>query len=203
MRRNLLTAALLLIVSAPLAAQSTGTPVFHGPYRVFDRYELGAVVSDVGHAGNLAVEGFYGFSHTGAKWDFALRGGVLDQGTGGKAALLLGVDARYRVIDQTDDFPLDGALITGVGARLVSGGSDLLIPIGLSLGRRVTFQGSKVSLVPYAEPVIVPTFGSGHSDVAVALGLGADLRVNRRFEIRLGIGVGDIENFSLGFSIAR
>lgn len=201
MRRNLLAAALLLLVSAPLAAQSTGTPVFHGPYRVFDRYEIGANVSD---AGNIAFEGFYGFSgNKAAKWDFALRGGILDQGKGGNAVVLLGVDARYRVIDQTEDFPLDGALITGVGANLVSGGSRLLIPIGISLGRRVTFQGSKVSLVPYAEPVIVPNFGSGRSDVAVALGLGADLRINRRFEIRLGIGIGDIENFSLGFSIAR
>lgn len=203
MHRNLLSAALLFALSAPLAAQSTGTPVFHGPYRVFDRYELGAVISDVPHS-NLAVEGFYGFSHTGAKWDFALRGGVQDNGNGNKAALLIGVDARYRMIDQTEDFPLDGALITGVGAQLVDGGSRLMIPIGISLGRRVTFEGSKVSLVPYAEPVIVPNFGSGdHSDVAVALGIGADLRINRRFEIRLGIGVGDIENFSLGFSIAR
>ncbi len=201
MRRNLLTAAFLLLGSAPLAAQSTGTPVFHAPYRVFDRYEIGANVSD---AGNIAFEGFYGFSgNKASKWDLALRGGILDQGKGGNAVVLLGLDARYRVIDQTEDFPLDGALITGVGANLVSGGSRLLIPIGLSLGRRVTFQGSKVSLVPYAEPVIVPTFGSGDSQVAVALGLGADLRINRRFEIRLGIGIGDIENFSLGFSIAR
>jgi hypothetical protein len=199
MRRNLLPAALLLLVSAPLAGQSTGTPVFHGPYRVFDRYEFGANISD---AGNLAVEGFYGFSHTGAKWDFALRGGVLDTG-GDKTVLLLGVDARYRVIDQTEDFPLDGALITGAGAQLVSGGSALLIPIGLSLGRRINFEGSTVSLVPYAEPVLVPIFGSGDSDVLVALGLGADLRINRRFELRLGIGIGDIENFSIGFSIAR
>lgn len=199
MRRNLLPAALLVLVSAPLAAQSTGTPVFHGPYRVFDRYEFGANISD---AGNLAVEGFYGFSHTGAKWDFALRGGVLDTG-GDRTVVLLGVDARYRVIDQTEDFPLDGALITGAGAQLVSGDSRLLIPIGLSLGRRINFEGSTVSLVPYAEPVLVPIFGSGDSDVLVALGIGADLRINRRFEIRLGIGVGDIENFSLGFSIAR
>jgi hypothetical protein len=201
MRRNLLSAALLLVVSAPLAAQSTGTPVFHAPYRVFDRYEIGGNVSD---AGNIAFEGFYGFSgDKTAKWDFSLRGGILDQGGDGDAVVLLGVDARYRVITQTEDFPLDGALITGVGAQLVSGGSRLLIPIGLSLGRRVEFQNSKVSLVPYAEPVIVPNFGSGNNDVAVALGLGADLRVNRRFEIRLGIGIGDIENFSLGFSIAR
>ena len=201
MRRNLLSAALLLAVSTPLAAQSTGTPVFHAPYRVFDRYEIGGNVSD---AGNIAFEGFYGFSgDKAAKWDFSLRGGVEDTGHGGKTVLLLGVDARYRVITQTEDFPLDGALITGVGANLVSGGSRLLIPIGLSLGRRVNFTHSKVSLVPYAEPVIVPTFGSGNSDVAVALGLGADLRINRRFEIRLGIGIGDIKNFSLGFSIAR
>ena len=201
MPRKLL-AALCLAVTAPLAAQSTGTPVFHAPYRAFDRYEIGANVSD---AGNIAIEGFYGFSHTGARWDFALRGGVQDNGDcdGCKAGLLLGVDARYRVIDQSDDFPLDGALITGAGAHLVSGGSRLFIPIGLSLGRRVQFENSSSSLVPYVEPVILPTFGDGDSDVGVALGLGADLRINRRFELRLGIGIGDIENFSVGFSFTR
>jgi hypothetical protein len=199
MPRKLL-AALFLAVAAPLAAQSTGTPVFHAPYRAFDRYEIGANVSD---AGNIAVEGFYGFSHAGAKWDFAIRGGVQDNGNCCKSALLIGVDARYRIIDQSVDFPLDGALITGAGAALVSGGSRLFIPIGVSLGRRVNFEGSSSSLVPYAEPVIVPNFGDGGSDVGVALGLGADLRINRRFELRLGIGIGDIENFSIGFSITR
>lgn len=201
MPRKLL-AALCLTVTAPLAAQSTGTPVFHAPYRAFDRYEIGANVSD---AGNIAIEGFYGFSHTGARWDFAIRGGVQDNGdcAGCKAGLLVGLDARYRVIDQNEDFPLDGALITGAGAHLVSGGSRLFIPIGLSLGRRVQFENSNSSLVPYVEPVIVPTFGDGDSDVGVALGLGADLRINRRFELRLGIGIGDIENFSVGFSFTR
>ena len=201
MPRKLL-AALCLAVTAPLAAQSTGTPVFHAPYRAFDRYEIGANVSD---AGNIAIEGFYGFSHTGARWDFAIRGGVQDNGDcdGCKAGLLIGLDARYRVIDQSEDFPLDGALITGAGAHLVSGGSRLFIPIGLSLGRRVQFENSNSSLVPYVEPVILPTFGDGDSDVAVALGLGADLRINRRFELRLGIGIGDIENFSVGFSFTR
>ena len=79
----------------------------------------------------------------------------------------------------------------------------LFIPIGLSLGRRVQFENSSSSLVPYVEPVIIPTFGDGDSDVGVALGLGADLRINRRFELRLGIGIGDIENFSVGFSFTR
>lgn len=199
MHRNLITAA-LLAVAAPLAAQSTGTPVFHGPYRVFDRYQFGGNVSD---AGNIAFEGFYGFAQKDGRWDLAIRGGVLDQGGNGKAAVLIGLDARYRMITQTEDFPLDGALITGIGAALVSGASRLFIPIGLSLGRRINFQNSNVSIVPFAEPVLVPSFGSGRNDVLVALGLGADLRINRRFEIRGAIGVGDIENFSLGISIAR
>ncbi|HEX7024106.1 MAG TPA: hypothetical protein VF187_04730 [Gemmatimonadales bacterium] len=199
MPRKLLS-ILFLAAAAPLAAQSTGTPVFHAPYRVFDRYEIGANVSD---AGDIAIEGFYGFSTAGAKWDFSLRAGVQDNGNCCKSGLLAGVDARYRVIDQSEDFPLDGALITGVGGHIASGASRLFIPIGISLGRRVNFSDSNVSLVPFAEPVILPSFGDGDSEVLVALGLGADLRINRRFELRLGIGVGDIENFSIGFAIAR
>jgi hypothetical protein len=199
MPRNLFVAAVLCGLAGPLAAQSTGTPVFHAPYRVFDRYEIGANVSD---AGNVAIEGFYGWSPSQARWDLALRGGVLDRRCC-KTALLVGLDARFRVIDQNEDFPLDGAIISGVGAQLVSGGSRLFIPIGISLGRRVNFSNSTASIVPYAEPVLVPTFGSGDSEVLVALGLGADLRFNRRFELRAAIGVGDIENFSIGFAFAR
>jgi len=199
MLRNLLFAVVLCTMAGSLAAQSTGTPVFHAPYRVFDRYEIGANVSD---AGNISVEGFYGWSPSRARWDLALRAGVQDNHCC-NTALLVGLDARFRVIDQNEDFPLDGAIISGVGARLVSGGSALFIPIGISLGRRLNFSNSTASIVPYAEPVLVPTFGSGNSDVLVALGLGADLRFNRRFELRAAIGIGDIENFSIGFAFAR
>ena len=200
MPRNLVFALALAGAAAPLAAQSTGTPVFHAPYRVFDRYEIGGNVSD---AGNISVEGFYGWSPAKDRdWDLALRGGVIDYKCC-KTALLVGLDARFRVIDQNADFPLDGAIISGVGAQLVSGGSRLFIPIGISLGRRLNFSNSTASIVPYAEPVLVPTFGSGDSDVLVALGLGADLRFNRRFELRAAIGIGDIENFSIGFAFAR
>lgn len=199
-RKGILAAVVACAVAAPLAAQSTATPVFHAPYRVFDRYEFGGVASDAN--GQLALEGFYGFSQASARWDFKLRAGFRDGGAG-DTQFLAGVDARYRLIDQTEDFPLDGALVTGVGASLVSGGSRLFIPIGLSLGRRVNFEGSTVSLVPYVQPVIVPNFGDGNDETLVALGLGADLRINRRFELRLGIGLGDIESVSLGMAIAR
>jgi hypothetical protein len=191
---------LALALAAPLAAQSTGTPVFHAPYRAFERYELGGNVSD---QGNITVEGFYGMSQTGGRWDLSLRGGVIDGGPGGRTGLLAGVDGRFRLFDQTQDFPLDGAVILGVGSRLIKDGSRLFLPVGLSIGRRITFENSTVSLVPYAEPVLAPTFGDGGSDVLIAMGLGADLRLSRRFEIRAAIGVGDIENFSIGAAFAR
>lgn len=199
-RSSLALSSLLLLLATPLAAQSTGTPVFHAPYRGFTRYEIGANVSD---AGKIAVEGFYGWSPSEARWDLALRAGVQDNHTDCCTGLLVGLDARYRVIDQNEDFPLDGALISGVGAHFRSGGSRLFIPIGISLGRRVNFSNSTASIVPFAEPVLVPTFGSGDSDVLVALGLGADLRFNRRFELRVSIGIGDIENFAVGFAVLR
>ncbi len=197
--RNPLAGLTLLVLAAPLAAQSTGTPVFHAPYRVFDRYEIGGNVSD---QGNITVEGFYGFAQHDGRWDLSLRAGIQDD-VGTRTALLVGVDGRVRVIDQSEDFPLDGAFILGVGSRLVRDGSRLFIPFGLSIGRRINFDNSTVSLVPYGQPVVMPTFGEGGSDVAVALGLGADLRINRRFELRVGVGIGDIESFSVGFAIAR
>ncbi|MGH7561567.1 MAG: hypothetical protein ACRENB_11155 [Gemmatimonadales bacterium] len=199
MPRKLLTAVVAVVLAAPVAAQSTGTPVFHAPYRAFERHEYGLALSD---QGNLTLEAHWGFSSTQARWDFAIRGGIQDTQVG-DAAFLVGVDARYRVIDQTADFPLDGAFVTGVGASLVSGSSRLFVPLGISLGRRVNFEGSEVSLVPYVQPVVMPVFGDGDEDIAVALGLGGDLRLSRRFEIRLGIGLGDIESFSIGFSFTR
>lgn len=197
---NAIRGLLALALAGPLAAQSTGTPVFHAPYRNFERYELGGNVSD---QGNITVEGFYGMSQAGGRWDLSLRGGVIDGGSGGRTGLLAGVDGRFRVFDQTQDFPLDGAVILGVGSRLIKDASRLFIPIGLSLGRRVTFENSRVSLVPYAEPVLAPTFGKGGSDLLIALGLGADLRLSRRFEIRAAVGIGDIENFSIGAAFSR
>lgn len=199
MPRNLLAAGLAVVLAGPLMAQSTGTPVFHAPYRPFQANEYGLVITD---QGNISLEGFWGFSQSNARWDFKLRAGVQDYDVG-NAALLVGVDARYRIIDQTEEFPLDGAFITGIGASLVQDFSRLFIPIGISLGRRVHFQDSNLSLVPYVQPVIVPIIGDGDDDVAVAMGLGGDLRINQRFELRVGIGVGDIETFSFGFSITR
>jgi hypothetical protein len=51
--------------------------------------------------------------------------------------------------------------------------------------------------------VLIPNFGDGGSDLGVALGLGGDLRINRRFEIRFSYGIGDIESFAIGMAFTR
>jgi len=111
--------------------------------------------------------------------------------------ILVGAEARQRVITHSIDFPLDGALIVGIGGQFVSNNSVLLVPIGLSLGRRLDVESSDVSIVPYVQPTATLLFGNG-SDVAFTLGLGADFRLTRRFDARISAGLGDLEGVSIG-----
>ena len=195
MRRSL---ALLVSVSALVvsqaAAQATGMPSFNAPYRAFTRSEIGLVIS-FPNGGGTAFEGAYRMSS--GKFDIGFRGGMLDLGGGSSTILLLGVEARERVVSHTVDFPLDGALVFGVGGWFVSGNSTLFVPVGLSLGRRIDLEGSSVSIVPYVQPTGTLVAGSGNSDFLFTLGLGADFRLSPRFDARFSAGLGDLEGVSL------
>jgi len=192
-------ALLLSIIAAGFAtsaqAQATGLPSFNAPYRAFNRSELGLVLT-FPNGGGTAFEGVYRIAQ--AKFDLGFRGGIYAPGGGGSSVLLIGAEARERVVTHTEDFPLDGALILGIGGEFVSGNSAVTIPVGLSLGRRVEPQGSKVSIVPYVQPTGLLVAGNGNSDFLFALGLGADFRLSPRFDARISAGLGDIEGVSLG-----
>jgi hypothetical protein len=189
-----LSAGLLAGSAGSLGAQATGMPSFNAPYRAFQRSELGAVVSFPNGAGT-AIEGVYRYA--ASMFDIGLRGGMWDPGSGHKTELLAGVEGRERVITHTPDFPLDGALVVGVGGAFVSGpGSTLFVPAGLSLGRRVDLPGSTVSIVPYVEPTAT-LVASGSSTVDFTLGLGGDVRFSRTFDARIGAGLGDLDGVSL------
>jgi len=181
--------------AAGAAAQATGTTTFNAPYRAFTRAEFGALLS-FPNGGGTAFEGAYRMAS--GKFDIGFKGGILTPGGGASSVALLGVEARERVIDKTADFPLDGALVFGIGANLVSGSSVLIIPVGLSLGGRVTPQGSQVSFVPYVQPTGFFLAGNGSSDFQFALGLGVDLRLSRSFDARVSAGLGDVEGVSIG-----
>lgn len=185
----------LLLAPAAAAAQSTGTPVFQAPYRAFNKSELGVSLSDPGSG--LAVEGFYKFAKQ--NWDIGFRGGFADN-NGGDTPILLGIDARSRLITHSESFPLDGALTLGAGTILVDQFNQFLFPVGLSMGRRVNLEGDNVSFVPYFQPVVTPIFGSGDSDLLFSVGLGADVKVGTNLDLRISGALGDYEG--IGFSVA-
>lgn len=183
---------MLLLSVGHLTGQATGTPTFNAPYRAFSGSEFGLLLS-FPNGGGTAFEGAYRVS-SGA-FDIGIKGGLFDPDRG-STVLLIGAEARQRVLTHSVDFPLDGALLLGVGGNFVSGNSQLIIPVGLSLGRRLDTQTS-LSIVPYVQPTMFITVDGG-SDVLFALGLGADFRLSRSFDLRVSAGLGDVEGVSLG-----
>ena len=198
-RRALAFAVFAFVVALPVSAQTTTTPVFLAPYRAFDRVEFGASISDPGSG--FAVEGFYRFA-SGARYDFGFRGGFLDYDPG-DTQFLAGVDFRTRVVDHSEDFPLDGAFTLGIGGRFGNGQSLATIPIGVSMGRRIQLEDSNVEFVPYFQPVLAPEFGDVDSDVTFRLGLGVDIRFSSRFELRVSGALGDYSGLGLSAAFVR
>ena len=176
------------------AAQATGTTTFNAPYRAFTRSEFGVLLS-FPNGGGTAFEGAYRMAN--GKFDIGFKGGLFDTPGPGNTILLIGAEARERVLTHSLDFPLDGALIVGVGGQFVSGSSELIVPVGLSLGRRVEPEQSSISIVPYVQPTLFLTVDGG-SDVLFSLGLGADFRLSRVFDARISAGLGDVEGVSIG-----
>src|SRR6185436_15174340 len=155
------------------AAQTTGTPSFNAPYRAFTKHEFGGTLS-FPNGINYALEGQYRFGYQ--NFDLGFRGGFMDPGGGFDKIFLLGAEGRTRIFTHTEDFPVDGALVVGLGGNFVSGSSAAIISGGLSFGRRIDPKDSQVSIVPYGEPTLYLVSGNGNTDVHFALGLGADFR---------------------------
>jgi hypothetical protein len=204
MRRSVVgVLAAVAVVAAGVtraAAQETGTPVFKAPYRAFTTHEFGGSISFPSGAPDFALEGFYSYGH--GAYDLGIRGGF-ENIPGGDTRVLIGGDFRTRVLDASDRFPVDGALVVGLGINAGSGPDVVYIPVGLSLGRRFLLEGSKTSFVPYVEPVVVPALSSGNSNLDFALGFGVDIRFSNTIDFRVSGGVGDIEGISLGLAFVR
>jgi hypothetical protein len=197
MRPNL-AGALWVLASIGLvttaAAQATGMPSYNAPYRAFKRSEIGVSLS-FPEGGGTAFEGVYRIAS--GKFDLGFRGGLFDPGGSGNAELLIGAEGRSRIVTHTEDFPLDGALVLGIGGQFASGANALIVPVGLSLGRRVDPKDSKISIVPYVQPTGFFIAGNGSSDFFFSLGLGADFRLSPKFDARISAGLGDLEGVSI------
>jgi len=193
--RRLQLGALALLAGGVggLEAQATGTTTFNAPYRAFSSSEFGVLLS-FPNGGGTAFEGAYRLA--GGRFDIGFKGGMFDPSGAGDAVLLLGAEARQRVLTHTTDFPLDGALVFGAGTQLSSGNSVLILPVGLSLGRRIDTE-TNVSIVPYVQPTLFIVAGDTQSHTQFALGLGVDFRFTASFDARLSAGLGDVEGVSI------
>jgi hypothetical protein len=188
------TVASIIVVSSA-SAQASGLASFNAPYRSFDRYEAGFAVTFPG-LDDTAVEGLYRFGK--GDFDIGFRGGVLffETGAGNDEMIAFGVEARQRILTHSDDFPADGALLLGLGAWI--GAVDNIIPsVGVSFGRRLDVEDSDVSIIPFVQPHMWWLIGDT-DDVLFSLGLGADFRLSPRFDLRVSVGIGDIDGISLG-----
>jgi hypothetical protein len=130
--------------------------------------------------------------------DLGFRVGFADPNNG-STAFLLGADYRLRMLNHTEDFPLDGALILGAGASLVEGNNVFRIPIGFTLGRKILLDNSSTVFVPYFTPTAVPYF-SDDSDLKFAVGLGVDMQFGKKFALNVSGSFGDIDGISISFS---
>jgi hypothetical protein len=190
-------ALVLVVPAAPVAAQSTGVPVFQAPYRAFANNELAFSYTDPGQG--YSLEGSYRVG-LGKHSDGGVRGGILVPGEGFKSSLLLGFDARFRLIDHTESFPLDGSLTLGAGFRDNGSSTAGYLPVGFSMGRRFFVEGSSTSLVAYVQPTLTPMFADA-SGTAFTLGFGLDVRLTPRLDFRFSGGIGDLDGIGLGVAI--
>jgi opacity protein-like surface antigen len=199
---GILIVTLAAFGAAEASAQETGTPIFKAPYRAFEQHEFGASLSDPGSGVRYALEGFYRYGYK--QFDVSVRGGWAKlSGPGGGTRYLLGGDLRTRVLDASEKIPVDGALTLGFGGNVGTGTDAYYLPVGISLGRRFNLEGSQTTFVPYAHPVIIPTFGGGDSRVDFALGLGVDIRFARNWAVRVSGGIGDIDGVGVSLAYVR
>ena len=177
-----------------LNAQATGMPSFNSPYPAFQRSEFGVETSFPNQAGT-AFEAVYRYS--AGRLDIGLRGGMWDPGVCCRTEMLIGAEARERVITHTTAFPLDGALVLGAGGAIVSGASVVFIPVGVSFGRKIEPSTTTVTIVPYVQPTAT-VVGDHGTTVDFTLGFGADFRLSRAFDARVSFGLGDLNGISIG-----
>jgi hypothetical protein len=201
MQRSLYTLGLMIglgLFAEPVAAQSTGMPVFLPPVKSFETYALGATVSDPGSG--VAVEGWYDM--VVGPGDITFRLGVWDNNSG-STVFLAGADYRQPLVAHSESFPLDGSLTVGAGGAFTSGASVFFVPVGFSLGRKFEVKDSNIRLQPYGEPIVHLAFGDASDNFLFSLGLGLEIQINEKFAFDVSGALGDLDGFSISFAYLR
>ncbi len=202
MRRFLPILAVLLGVTPVVGAAQIAwdAPTLIGPG---SESGLGIFLLDP-HPGS-DVAAMITWRESGAPGSVGFRGGI-GEGVANELAIFLGVDVIGKVIDASDDFPLDGIWILGAGFSVGEFGL-ISVPAAFSFGR--TFESDGVLFRPYAGPKVHLDAqigdGEGRNDDDIELGfsldLGTDVRFTDEFAIQFGASIGDRESLAVGVKI--
>ena len=95
---------------------------------------------------SIAIEGEYRRFHK--TFDWGIQGGYMDADGSGDNLGAFGIDARAVLAKHSEDFPLDAAVTGGFGVLFSGGNTGFLIPLGVSLGRQILLEESKISFTP-------------------------------------------------------
>ncbi len=174
MRRKLLTVAVACALVLPWAGSLEAQVSWEAPLMVAPATPTGWGVYLV----DPAPSGGIGVSST---WrpggDLGYRAGLAEDAEG-SFSVFGGVDISGRLLEHSDDFPLDVHWVAGAGVGI--GDAFLLsFPLGVSFGRDV--QVDEVWFNPYVTPRVVLdgyVGGDGPNDDRLSLGVVADLGVD-------------------------
>lgn len=198
LRHTCLAVAALALTAGSAAAQATLTPSFNAPYRAFEQHEFGATGSWVAFD-RMGIEGQFRFGYQ--RFDIGVKAGYVDNGGAGTGgSFVLGGEGRMRVLEHSETFPLDGAIVAGIGTLEFDG---WVIPMaGISLGRRVDLDG--LSFVAYGQPTLGLLSGGGSTDLEFGLGFGADFKIGTSLDLRTSVGFFDVgEGFAVSLVWVR
>jgi hypothetical protein len=127
----------------------------------------------------------------------------LAEGRGDELTVYGGIDVSGMLIRATEDFPLNGAWVSGAGLGV---GDNVLLsfPLGLSLGR--DFETEGIWFNPYFAPRVVLDAWLGGDrprrslDLRLGVDLGFDMSFDPGWAIRFGWTVADRSALGIGIS---
>jgi hypothetical protein len=188
-----------LLAAAPVAAQGWDTPMFLPPY-------VGEEIGGYPTFPSSGDWGLQGIWRQQGSLNLGLRGGVARTGGGAPTVLLVGVEA-WGGLGRRSDKTLDLNWVTGLGATFRGHYSNLRIPLGISIGKRLQVPG--LALTPYILPRLAYQLeglqSRTHSTLNFEMDLGLDLTLASSVTFRAVGTVGAWDTFGLGvaFPVGR
>jgi hypothetical protein len=186
-----------------VAAQTTGTPSFMAPPPPMFVSSVGIYGTNGNQGRGYGFEAEYRFVPRSRRFDFGFRAGVAHDTANGGTAKLAGIDGRYAFFHESAEFPVDAALTGGVGVRFHLHDNVTLVPVGVTVGRRLTPPSGGVLVTTYMHPKVYYIGGSPSKTIGFNMGVGLNVLFTRGFELRIGGAVGDYGGFGLGFILFR